>query len=764
MCTSQYDNLRDGYNGSETVLTTGLVSGGLAQPSWSPLTVDTSVLPSGYSTNPIYGQPLYVPGITITGNSNCNPNSPYTCNMVVVGTLAGSVWAWNADTGTVLWKRIGTGGTKGANYLWYDDCGTGGGVSVTTVGGTGCVPFAGIVSTPVIDANASPIMYVTSLCQISGSQPQWWLHKIDLTTGTDISTIQIGASVGGTAGADDDDAGTITFPAGEVLQRSALLEVRNSQSTPGVLVYVAFGSANNEAPAPPGKSPWPYKYHGWLFAYYTNTSGVLAQDVDFTSSGLGCGAPPSGYYTSQCPGNSASPACDCQIELLPGSTTNYFQGAPNWGGHGAGIWMYSRGPASNTLGSGGSQVSHVYVATGNGGFQGYQGTAPYTQPFNLGSSILDFTMSSSGIDGQAGTSPAQTFTPLGGAAFSPPLTPTSVFPNFPGTVCSGGSACAYTFQSMNENDWDMGLITLFKDTINNRNWLASVDKSGYAYLLPQGGFCSPAPCQAYASGDSPNWPFGAAFTPCWNISSAAANCDKITSLAFYNNELYFWPTNERLTAFAMSDNSTAQAGAGSVYVFGSYPTNVYGCSSPPCTPSCASGGTCFTDEVVPGDTIAIGGQSATVTSVSNDSFLTVNSPGFSAASNVSFTYKGYLLNPARDTTPTGASVDYPGGGVVVTSNGSSNGIVWALATVGGTASLYAYNAAPATSGNARYLQKLWNSSDSTFTLVSPTGATFALPTVANGTVYVPTYSIPGSGGSTLSGLLVYCGTGAPACN
>jgi hypothetical protein len=32
VCTSQYDNLRDGYNGNEIVLTTSLVSGGLTQP------------------------------------------------------------------------------------------------------------------------------------------------------------------------------------------------------------------------------------------------------------------------------------------------------------------------------------------------------------------------------------------------------------------------------------------------------------------------------------------------------------------------------------------------------------------------------------------------------------------------------------------------------------------------------------------------------------------------------------------------------------
>lgn len=249
VCTSQYDNPRDGYNGNETVLTTSVVGAGLAQPSWSPLQVDQGTLPEGYSSNPVYAQPLYVPGITITGNSNCNPNSPYTCNMVVAVTLAGSIWAWNADTGNVLWSRVGTSGAQGTNYLWADDCGANASVSTALQGGLGSVPFGGIVSTPVIDVNSSPVMYATSLCKPYNALPQWWLHKINAATGADISTIQIVATVAGTNGADDDATGSVAFAAQEVLQRSALLEVLNPYSTPSQMVYVAFGAGTNEAPA-----------------------------------------------------------------------------------------------------------------------------------------------------------------------------------------------------------------------------------------------------------------------------------------------------------------------------------------------------------------------------------------------------------------------------------------------------------------------------------------------------------------------------------
>jgi hypothetical protein len=185
--TSQYDNARDGYNGNETVLTSGALSGGteaLCQPTWSPLAIDPG---PGNQTNGIWAQPLYVPGISVASpatTANCNASGGGPCNMLVSVTLGGSVFAWNADTGATLWSDCqGSGCTN--NAPWVNDCGATG--SISTQWGLGGLPFAGIVSTPVIDlSNATPVMFTTSLCQTSAggmSGTQWWMHEIDLTTG-----------------------------------------------------------------------------------------------------------------------------------------------------------------------------------------------------------------------------------------------------------------------------------------------------------------------------------------------------------------------------------------------------------------------------------------------------------------------------------------------------------------------------------------------------------------------------------------------------
>ena len=78
--------------------------------------------------NAIYAQPLYVAGMHVSGNSNCGSSPNYTCNMLVAVTQAGSVWAFNADSGKVIWSDCqshdGITCTHGA--LWQEDCGNAG--------------------------------------------------------------------------------------------------------------------------------------------------------------------------------------------------------------------------------------------------------------------------------------------------------------------------------------------------------------------------------------------------------------------------------------------------------------------------------------------------------------------------------------------------------------------------------------------------------------------------------------------------------------
>lgn len=257
--------------------------------------------------------------------------------------------------------------------------------------------------------------------------------------------------------------------------------------------------------------------------------------------------------------------------------------------------------------------------------------------------------------------------------------------------------------------------------------------------------------------------FGANVTQCADQTDPD-DCHRITSFAFYqggspNQNLYFWPHGETLTALQLSD-STNQAGNGNVSSTGGVTVDGAACGSGcPCAT-----GSCFTHTVVPGDAITAGGQTLTITQVTNDTQVVVASPGFSPnVTGDSWQYAGYFINPIRDTEVAADSVFFPGATVVASSNSGSGGVVWGLATVGvsGTpeGSLYAYD--------AETLSLLWcnNTSgtpcDSSSTFAA---ARFALPTVVNGYVYIPTAAIGMTGGpsadcsaSQCSGLVVYSG-------
>ncbi len=641
--TSQYDNLRDGHNGYETLLTSTGLSGGtvtLSKPSWSPLAVDTNDLPSGQTDNPIYAQPLYVSQIQVGGAVH---------NMVIAATLNDTIYAWDADNGTLLWNRQGTTRPPGQNSLWDDDCGArGGAVPLAAAWPNGAkghaLPFAGIVATPVIEITSTASqMYVTDFCSTSTKVKEWWLHQIDLTTGYDIGKIQL-------SGSDTVQGNTVTFEASEELQRSALLLVAPPGAQPSHVIYIAFGTA-----VPEDSSTNPY--HGWLLGYTNDSTGALSEVFAFAST-------PSST-------NTGTPACDSTI-------TSGYQNAPNWCGHGGGIWMSGRGPAASLPGGKG----HVYLGVGNGGYQ--------TKGLNWGESILDFELSASG----ASAKPVDFFTPWGGLPVEPPLE----------------DGVQYTYQSLNVNDLDMSVsgILLFDDSGGN-HWLVTVDKAGYGYLLDQshlGGFSSGDPGDVF--------PFGASPVLC---TGTAAQCSRVVSLAYYNNTLYFWPNESVLIGFQYYNSSVDLQGQGTITSSGAKVTGLN-----------------FPNQVVVGDTLTAGGQKVIVTAVRPNS-VTV-SPAFSPdVVNSTFTYNGMFVNPFAATVPAAKGTGYPGGLLSITSNGAAagSGIVWAIAPAPGTdqfvrgpGTLYAYDAAT--------LNLLWSSPD-TFT-----ESAYGLPTVVNGNAYVPTYN------------------------
>jgi hypothetical protein len=746
--TSQYDNTRDGYNRNESVLTSTALSGGtvtLCQPSWSPLAINAG---PGDQTNGIWAQPIYVPGMSVTNPANaanCNDSGSGKCNILVAVTLAGSIYAWNADTGATVWSDCQEAGCTN-NAPWYNDCGASG--SVSTKWGLGGVPFAGIISTPVIDTSGKfPVMFATSLCQISNggtTGTQWWLHEINLATGRDICT--------GGSWSNGVCSGTelhtqimyqpkpgYPFQAWRQIQRSALLEVRNpGTGGPTNMIYVAFAAGGGEMDTP---------YHGWIFGF-NGTGGALKQQfaLNTSQSANNTNLPACGEDCYLC--NAFNPKdpdhCNSSPSCVPGSnppcccaTTCVATGYPaaaNWCGQGGGSWMSGEGPAANTL----NGVSHAYFGVGNGPFQEYEsdGQTLLNPMQNFGQSILDFRYSGSSFD----TSPSEYFTPFGGL---PVQSPTVGVP--------------YTFEGMNQNDFDMAVcgILLFNDNNTSPATPRAVtcDKSGFGYLLNQGNLCgSPVskcfPAYSEANGGQAGgvigdpgdiFPFGASYATCKN-KTTPDDCHRIASLAFYPdgspNRLYFWPYQEVMTSFELSDN-TPQSGKGTISTDASLST---------ATLSVAN-------QVVVGDQIAnIGGQPAqTVTKVNVGSTEIQVSPGFtSSISGVTgWNYNGYFINPVNSNNPRpGGSVQYPGGALEVTSNGGSGGVVWGVANVAVgspcppncSGTLYAFD--------AETLQTLWCTNSQSYCDNSAAfrTASFARPTIVNGNVYVPTY-----GGITKAG-------------
>jgi outer membrane protein assembly factor BamB len=158
--TQHNDNSRTGQNLQETVLNTSNVNVTTFGKLFS-LPVDAN----------IYTQPLYVPNLTVFGQTH---------NVVYVGTANNTVYAFDADSGntTPLWTVSINDGD--APVPAQDICVT----SPSNCPYTDVVPVTGILSTPVIDTS-SGTMYVVAKSKDSSANDHFRLHALDLTTGTE---------------------------------------------------------------------------------------------------------------------------------------------------------------------------------------------------------------------------------------------------------------------------------------------------------------------------------------------------------------------------------------------------------------------------------------------------------------------------------------------------------------------------------------------------------------------------------------------------
>ena len=231
--TYQYDLARDGANKNESVLT--------------PANVNANQFGKLFSypvDGVLYGQPLYLPNVTIPQKG--------VHDVVYAATEHDSVYAFDADNNSSansapLWQVNFLNPAAGVTTVPYQD--------------TGCsqiTPELGITSTPVIDPQSGTIYVVAMTKEVSGSNTNYVqrLHALDVTTGAERpgSPVLVQASVPGMG----EGGSTIVFRAENYKQRAGLLLLNGT-------LYTAWASHCDIG-----------EYHGWLIAYDAKTLNQTA--------------------------------------------------------------------------------------------------------------------------------------------------------------------------------------------------------------------------------------------------------------------------------------------------------------------------------------------------------------------------------------------------------------------------------------------------------------------------------------------------------
>jgi len=240
--TQHNDVSRSGANLSETVLT--------------PANVNLNQFGKLFATNvdgDVYAQPLYAPAVHIGAG---------TPNVLYVATMHNTVYAFNADTGSILWtKNFGPSIPIGDVQFISD-------IDLEL----------GILGTPVIDPATNYMYFVAANKDADGSYHNR-LHVISSITGVDVvPAVDIQAQVPGTGDdtfTDSNNVSWVPFNAMRENQRPAMLllpDPRSKSTIPAVkakylnakIVYIAWASHNDIRP-----------YHGWLIGYGIDPSTNL---------------------------------------------------------------------------------------------------------------------------------------------------------------------------------------------------------------------------------------------------------------------------------------------------------------------------------------------------------------------------------------------------------------------------------------------------------------------------------------------------------
>ncbi len=185
----------------------------------------------------VTAQPLYLSGVNIPGKGSHN--------VVYIATEHDSVYACDADDGTVLWQAtlLKSGETPSDN--------------------TGCniMPEVGITATPVI---AGGVIYVQGMSKDSAGDYHQRLHALDVATGAELAggPVEIEATYPDPTGNADEP----TFDPRQHFDRAGLVFVNGT-------VYTTWSAFCDRPP-----------YTGWLIGY--DTSLIQAGVLPITPAGF----------------------------------------------------------------------------------------------------------------------------------------------------------------------------------------------------------------------------------------------------------------------------------------------------------------------------------------------------------------------------------------------------------------------------------------------------------------------------------------------
>jgi fibronectin type 3 domain-containing protein len=235
--TYHNDLSRDGVNSKEYALTLSNVT-----------TATFGKLFSCTTDGAIYGQPLWVPGLTVNGGKH---------NVVFVATQHDSLYAFDADgpACTTLWhvSLIDSvhGGSSGETSV---PSGPSGGLVGQSAGDI--TPEVGILGTPVIDLSSGTLYAVSKSVDSTGTNFFQRLHGLDITTGNEKLNgnhpVLITATFPGNG---DGNVGGTTIP----------FDPQTQNQRPGLalvngIVYVCWASHEDVDP-----------YHGWIIGYQASS-------------------------------------------------------------------------------------------------------------------------------------------------------------------------------------------------------------------------------------------------------------------------------------------------------------------------------------------------------------------------------------------------------------------------------------------------------------------------------------------------------------